>query len=342
MTDLHVMCLRGGQLHLVTMESGVVIQAPGLDVLIEAAKKIPGLRLIVLDPLARLHGIDENSNALNTALINAAERLAEATGAAVLIVHHISKAASRDGEISTNASRGGKALTDGARSALQLSKVTAEPKGIHLRALRQDGVLSDVTMQEYKDGRVLVLTHVKHNLSAAQPDLYFLRASDRAAMTALRVESIGDDGYAQRFASLKRWWMLLPPEFVLTKEHLRESYKSLDAKMTRNEALVLLEDAVARGDIVEAPDYQAANNRARGYILATRPADPPRPAEDLAGQLGQSGGTAADRPAAVQRPMAAAGLSAVSEDGVFTPRPQDTRRDPPKRVSTKRRSRGAA
>ncbi len=50
-------------------------------------------RMIVLDALYRLipEGIDENSNSDMTRVFNAVDQIAEATGAAVLIVHHASK-----------------------------------------------------------------------------------------------------------------------------------------------------------------------------------------------------------------------------------------------------------
>lgn len=73
--------------------------------------------LVVLDPLARWAGIDvETDNALATRFVEAVETLVRAPGGpTVLLAHHTSKSARRDGDGSANAARGASALTDGVR-----------------------------------------------------------------------------------------------------------------------------------------------------------------------------------------------------------------------------------
>ncbi|HTN09380.1 MAG TPA: AAA family ATPase, partial [Acetobacteraceae bacterium] len=81
-----------------------------------------GIGLIVVDPFVKSHQLDENANAQIDAAATAWAEIAEATGAAVLLVHHVRKGATSD----VDAMRGAKALTDAARSAALLTPMTAE------------------------------------------------------------------------------------------------------------------------------------------------------------------------------------------------------------------------
>ncbi|WP_186106566.1 helicase RepA family protein [Burkholderia gladioli] len=79
-------------------------------------------RLIIIEPLRRLHGGDENSSADMTQFVVLMEQLARTTGAAVLGLHHANRASAGDGG-SQHAARGSSALVDGARWQLNLSRM---------------------------------------------------------------------------------------------------------------------------------------------------------------------------------------------------------------------------
>lgn len=81
-----------------------------------------GIGLIVVDPFVKSHRLDENANDQIDAAATAWAEIAEATGAAVLLVHHVRKGAVGD----VDAMRGAKALTDAARSAALLTPMSAE------------------------------------------------------------------------------------------------------------------------------------------------------------------------------------------------------------------------
>ena len=84
-----------------------------------------GVGLIVVDPFVKSHALDENSNPHMDAAATAWAEVAEATGAAVLLVHHVRKLG--PGAVAdVEATRGAKALTDAARSAAMLSAMNAE------------------------------------------------------------------------------------------------------------------------------------------------------------------------------------------------------------------------
>lgn len=89
-----------------------------------------GARLIIVDPVRRLHGGDENNSAEMTKFVVAMESLAKATGAAVMGIHHANRASSAD-SASQNASRGSSALVDGARWQINLSRMDEKTAEAH-------------------------------------------------------------------------------------------------------------------------------------------------------------------------------------------------------------------
>lgn len=75
-----------------------------------------GARLIVLDTLSRIHGLDENSNGDMARLVATLEYVAVSTGASVLYLHHVNKGSAREGQTDQQqAARGASALIDNAR-----------------------------------------------------------------------------------------------------------------------------------------------------------------------------------------------------------------------------------
>lgn len=82
-----------------------------------------GARLIVFDTLARFHHADENSNPEMIPVIAGAERIAQATGAAVIFVHHLGKGAAADGGVSgALAARGASVIVENARWVLHMRR----------------------------------------------------------------------------------------------------------------------------------------------------------------------------------------------------------------------------
>jgi AAA domain len=112
-----------------------------------AAATAAGIGLIVVDPFVKSHLLDENSNPHMDAAATAWAEVAERTGAAVLLVHHVRKTGANGGNsaLDVEASRGAKALTDAARSASMLAAMSPEeaerlsvPPGERWRYVRLD------------------------------------------------------------------------------------------------------------------------------------------------------------------------------------------------------------
>ncbi len=114
----------GEEFHLVTMVAGQIRQSEAITELIE---KLPRpLELLTLDPLARLHGVNENDNAAATAFINCAERIARETQSTVLIPHHTGKTSAKEGNVSQYSGRGASGFVDASRSSIRLIAVKAD------------------------------------------------------------------------------------------------------------------------------------------------------------------------------------------------------------------------
>lgn len=97
-------------------DDGYNVIYPDVDALIEQIKK-HDIGLIICDPFAESHSLEENSNPHMVKAASAWRNVARATDCAVLLVHHV-----RKGDASgIDAARGAKALTDSARIGLLMS-----------------------------------------------------------------------------------------------------------------------------------------------------------------------------------------------------------------------------
>ena len=111
---------------------GFTIAYPDRAAIVETVKA-QGIGLIVVDPFVKSHTLDENSNAHMDAAATAWAEVAEATGAAIQLVHHMRKGNADDSLASVESARGAKSLTDAARVARLLSPMSlteAEQLGV--------------------------------------------------------------------------------------------------------------------------------------------------------------------------------------------------------------------
>lgn len=90
---------------------------------INAAKAIPHLRLIILDPVSRFRAGEENSNDDNTRFAEVLEHIRNETGVTVLVAHHSRKGADGD---SVDDLRGGSAFSNALRWVATLAKVSED------------------------------------------------------------------------------------------------------------------------------------------------------------------------------------------------------------------------
>jgi hypothetical protein len=102
---------------------GMTIFEPVFDK-IGAEIKEKGIRVFIVDPFVSSHAVEENSNTKIDKIAKAWARVARATGCAIILVHHTSKAGA--GEVNSASARGASALTSAARGVLVINRMTVE------------------------------------------------------------------------------------------------------------------------------------------------------------------------------------------------------------------------
>ncbi|MCG6556913.1 helicase RepA family protein [Ruegeria sp. 1NDH52C] len=103
---------------------GPEIVAEHLDAVVNAMLDAK-VDVLILDPLGAVHSLPENDNTAFNVLLGALREIAERTGAAIILVHHVSKAAGADmSAAGADAVRGASAIKDGARIVRQLVRMS--------------------------------------------------------------------------------------------------------------------------------------------------------------------------------------------------------------------------
>jgi regulatory protein RepA len=185
--------LVGSELHLVQTGAEGAEQSDQVGGLIAMLKDIGHVELLVLDPLSRLHGLEENDSSVGTALINAAERIAQEVGCAVLITHHTGKGNSRERLTDAYSARGSSALADAARTVLRL--ITAEAGS--------DGKYSNISTEDIENGRILNLVHAKSNYGPRVPTLWLKKADTGIT----RFEPTPTNAFHAMWEKFMTWWI---------------------------------------------------------------------------------------------------------------------------------------
>jgi hypothetical protein len=109
-----------------TGKDGTTIARPLVSALVEAIRAAE-IDVLVIDPFVTSHSVPENDTTAMNAVVAEWRKIADLTGCAIELVHHVNKAAA----MSTDAagiygSRGAGALIDGVRSARYLSRMSVE------------------------------------------------------------------------------------------------------------------------------------------------------------------------------------------------------------------------
>lgn len=87
---------------------GIKLLEPVYEVLTQEIQRL-GIEVLIVDPFVSSHSVEENSNSKIDKIVKAWGRVAKAAGCVVILVHHTSKAGSR--EVNANSARGASALT---------------------------------------------------------------------------------------------------------------------------------------------------------------------------------------------------------------------------------------
>jgi len=135
---------------------------------LDSIKGIEDLRLILLDPCSRFHGLEENDNGAGTFFVSLMERIAQQTKAAVIFLHHVGKRAGADvhgfdldAAMHQDASRGASGLTNGVRWQCNLF------------GLPEKNAKKIIGVPASEPGQYLALKVCKKNYGAPEP-VHFL------------------------------------------------------------------------------------------------------------------------------------------------------------------------
>ena len=112
-------------IHLARMGRNGLEEVPGAAGALVELLTEQRIEVLVLDPLGAIHGLPENDNTAMNFLAGILRRIAHEAGAAVILVHHSSKAAAMDMDTAgAGASRGASAIVDAARIVRQVVRMT--------------------------------------------------------------------------------------------------------------------------------------------------------------------------------------------------------------------------
>ena len=172
--NLHAFSVRGADARLVqNVEDPLPTRA--YEDLLELLKPINDLKLVVLDPLSRFYVGDENSAPDATYFSSLMERLAQETGATVLVSQHTNKASGMGRQaVTQHAVRGSTGFTNAARWQMNLARV--DPTDWRDLGVKREEI------HNYVVGRV-----VKKNMGAPE-DFFYLRHDGTGTLRRAYVE----------------------------------------------------------------------------------------------------------------------------------------------------------
>ena len=190
--------------------------------------------LVVLDPMTRFNGADENDNAAAARMVTTLERLTNDTRTTVIAVHHSGK-----GESAATNARGASALVDNARCHLALARV--------------DGGVSELSIEKSNYGPLSHPADEPHSPGYA-PRLWFrFQRPDDASVYTL--QEVDRNGRSSRRATIKEQRIEAKVAAKLrNEEETAEMTRRVDAYKAAAKAAAKGAASTPAGDPFDAPD----------------------------------------------------------------------------------------
>jgi hypothetical protein len=134
-TNCYVRCLAGESIPLIEFKDNQWVPTSLVNQLIAELREAQ-IEVMFLDPYSRLHGADENSSSVASAITKALERIAQEAGCSVVLCHHTGKSVAQG----QNAPRGSSALVDNTSQCIVITKIEYDEavKTLNLDALTDD------------------------------------------------------------------------------------------------------------------------------------------------------------------------------------------------------------
>lgn len=174
--QIHVTNMRGFGRRLVTVDGGIYKPSKfAQDIGLLLCEDMPYIKLVVFETLSRFSGGETNEHF--EAAVTACDHIARKANVAVVLVHHIGKAASRDKIVDLYTGRGGSTLGDNTRSMVVLTPLS-------LKQGKNPGYLGEIaceaTNDEIKAGIVFEAKHVRFSYGPTIKPEYFRKVQGYA------------------------------------------------------------------------------------------------------------------------------------------------------------------
>jgi len=256
-TRFHYKPLVGKNVAL-TYKDGHDIKPTGLgDKIITYANSIKNCRLIVIDPVSRFKGGDENSQEDMTRFVEELERIRTATGSTILIVHHANKDSMRSGGADEQyAARGASALTDGVRWQANMARM-------HPDEGKQAGIRKEDV------GNYVKLAVAKSNYTAPFGGVWLQRGHGGTLMVFDMDKQKRTKGKIEIEAAHQAIIdVIKSTDTVLTRNDLKNNYSGKDGKIPVATRLVhgLVDDMVKVGILKEIASGKAGPSRGLKFV----------------------------------------------------------------------------
>ncbi len=270
-------------------ENMAVVSAPGRDLRLfnddqrkaetaffqtvnEITQSIDGLRLLVIDPLSRFHGENENDNSAGTFFISLLERIAQTTKAAVLCCHHVGKFVSSDSKgnfnldaaMAQDAARGASGLTNGARWQCNLSGIPEKD------AEKLLGI------KNAKPDQYLALRVSKKNYGKPEPVHFLERGYAGILQPVEPVASEVDTKLGEVIKELLIKTITAEPERKFTRKMLKDGklqeWKNVNPKITKTAIEENIENCLLVDNLFERSGRNGSGKTIKYLSLTPEPA----------------------------------------------------------------------
>lgn len=247
----------GKEMHVAQYNQNNVKITDIVNKLIELLKK-ENIKTLFVDTFIRSHTLNENDNGQMGAVLVAFEKIAAEAGCAVILLHHLPKGS----ENKSYAARGASAITDNARSSILLERVDSRDESKFSESNVKTAVI---------EGRLVRVTHTKHNYSVGHPEQYFEITKNGGLIERFPIME-NADSVEQRFKELYKWWETIWGKKPLTKTNIEEHYTQIRPKGTtfgKRKYTNALEAAFKDGyaELTNPPEKSSNNKNAKYYTL---------------------------------------------------------------------------
>jgi RecA-family ATPase len=255
--DVRISDVSGLGFKLTKVERDSVVPSTKLDRFISAVSSLSPA-IVFVDPAVSFGVGESRVNDAEQGLIEAARRIRNEVGCAVVYIHHTGKQSARLGTTDQYAGRGGSAFADGSRM-------------VHVLHLLKAAEWTNATGDALKDGEVgLVLSRPKMSHTPPQPDIFVKRSGYQFELAEKRGpgNSVADE-------NADHLWELIRQENAASREPTGRSLESSKTTGMRQKPLrEALAHLLATGRVEYLPSKSSGQGGARRFLHAVVPDQP--------------------------------------------------------------------